>query len=118
MTENRYLDLPADFQPSPGWVHSSIWVLVDVAAYTQARGEDVRWCKFERVAPGTASVYPVKARVPGRGQGQWKFSEVRVWRVERNVIAGLYELHRDIGADLPPGIDADWLKRALDQGGS
>lgn len=116
--EQRYIELPEDFRPSPEWRYSSLEVLADVAPYTGASGEDVRWCHFERVAAGDASVYPVKASVPDRGQGQWKFSEVRQWRAERAVLEGLYELHRDTGTDLPPGIDADWLRRAIDQGGS
>ncbi len=113
----RYIELPSDFRPSSSWIYSGLEVLVDVAPYTgmyKAGGKDMRWCSFERVAAaGSLSVFPVKAQVPGRGIGQWKFSEVQGWRYEASTLAALSELHRSIGADLPPGIDAEWLERAL-----
>lgn len=115
MRRTRYIELPEDFRPGPAWTHGGYEVLVDCTPYTATLERDWRWCEFTRVAPGMASVYPVKAKVPGRGEGQWKFEEVKRWRVERHILETRYELHRDIGAELPPGIDADWLARALDK---
>jgi len=36
----------------------------------------VRRCRVTRLAVGSASVYPIKFEVPGRGEGQCKLSEV------------------------------------------
>jgi hypothetical protein len=118
VSEPRYIELPENFRPDFGWISSAIEVLVDVAPYIHGGSEDIRWCKFTRVAPGSASVYPVKAEVPGRGQGQWKFSEVRRWRAERSVFIGLLEAHHHGGGELPHGLAVSWLERAIDQGGS
>lgn len=48
-------------------------LLVDATAYGLA-GEV--WAPFDHVAPGSAAVYPYKVRLPGRGIGQYKASEV------------------------------------------
>jgi len=78
--------------------HDSIMVgdeiLVDTTAYGVA-GE--HWCPLEYGSPGTASVYPFKATVPGRGTGQWRASEILAWRrpLDR------HELWRTILAETP-----------------
>lgn len=61
------------------WVRDNSWtgglyVLVSTRCYS-GRVEP-EWVYVDRVAPGTASVYPVKGKVRDRGNGQWKFSEV------------------------------------------
>lgn len=35
------------------------------------------WCYVMRLAPGSLATYPIKVQVPGRGEGQYKASEVR-----------------------------------------
>ena len=52
-------------------------LLVDTSAYG-VPGE--HWCEVTGLAPGSASVYPYKVQVPGRGQGQYRASEVLGWR--------------------------------------
>lgn len=118
MTRQRYLELPEDFKPSPTWHYGGLEVLVDCTLYTAALERDWRWCEFLKLAPGDESLFPVKAMVPNRGIGQWKLEEVKRWRYERTILEALEELHRKNGTDLPPGVDADWLTQALNEGGS
>lgn len=66
-----------------GWELGHVEALVDVEAYVDEPGPVWRWCRFEHIAPGTASVYPFKLAVPGRGQGQFKNDEIRMWRIKR-----------------------------------
>lgn len=49
-------------------------ILVNCSAYGVA---GLHWCRVELISPGTASVYPYKARVPDRGLGQWRLGEVQ-----------------------------------------
>lgn len=55
-------------------------VKVDASAYTRA---GVEWAAVEGVAPGTASVYPVKVRLSNGAPGQFKVSECLEARVGR-----------------------------------
>lgn len=55
-------------------VRGVLQVLVSTRAYT-GRVEP-EWCELDYVAVGDASVYPVKARLPERGIGQWSVLEV------------------------------------------
>lgn len=71
-------DLPVN-QGGGGWT-GGFDMLVSTRNYTGLI--DPGWVPFERLAMGTAAVYPYKGRIPGAGQGQWKRSEilaVRVW---------------------------------------
>lgn len=52
-------------------------VLVDTSAYG-VPGE--HWCEVVGLAPGSASVYPYKVDVPGRGHGQYRAREILAWR--------------------------------------
>lgn len=52
-------------------------VLVDCTAYGV---QGMRWCLVESHALGSAAVYPIKVRVPGRGQGQFRPREVEAER--------------------------------------
>lgn len=61
------------------WIRDNSWtgglyVLVSTRPYTGR--VDPEWIYVDRVSPGSASVYPVKGKIPDRGNGQWKFSEV------------------------------------------
>lgn len=74
---------------------SGLYCLVDTTAY----GVDGwQWCAFQRMATGTASVYPIKAKVPpGRGSGQWKPAEVRAWHhKDPRLLAELVDAHRHV----------------------
>lgn len=48
-------------------------VLVDTGCYCDA---GTVWCRVTRIAPGTASVFPIKAEMPNGVEGQFKPSEV------------------------------------------
>ena len=48
-------------------------VYVDCSAYGV---EGYHWCRVTHIAPGSASIYPIKFKVPERGIGQCKASEV------------------------------------------
>lgn len=54
-------------------------VLIDVSAYN-AQVDEPQWCEVSHLAAGSASVYPYKVRIPGRGEGQYRASEVLAWR--------------------------------------
>lgn len=110
---SRYLCLPPDFRPEQGWVYGGLEAFVDCGPYLGG-DHDVRWCKFLRLAPGSAAVFPVKVQVPNRGEGQYKFEEVEAWRYERSVLEALFHHHIDgEPTPLPPGIDVDWLAREI-----
>lgn len=49
-------------------------ILVDTTPYD---GKGYCWLPLDHIAPGTASVYPVKARTADGGPGQWRFGEIR-----------------------------------------
>lgn len=70
----------AAWKPEPAFNGlGGLYCLVETTSY----GVDGwHWCKFKRTAPGTASIYPVKAEVPDRGEGQWKYEEVAGWHYE------------------------------------
>lgn len=51
-----------------------IELLVDTSQYG-VEGEN--WCPWVCTSPGTASVYPFKVRIPGRGIGQYHAAEVK-----------------------------------------
>jgi hypothetical protein len=71
-------DLPVN-EGGGGWT-GGFDMLVSTREYT-GRVDPV-WVPFERLAMGTAAVYPYKGRIPDAGQGQWKRAEilaVRVW---------------------------------------
>lgn len=55
-------------------VRGVLQVLVSTRAYTGH--VEPEWCEVDHVAVGDASVYPVKARMPERGLGQWSILEV------------------------------------------
>jgi uncharacterized protein YegP (UPF0339 family) len=87
---------------------------VDVCAYMRDhRPSRFLWCSLTNVAPNVNAAYPVKARVPGRGVGQWKYEEVRAWRAERRFLEDHLELYRQIGAGLPPGLSVPMIEEAL-----
>lgn len=109
----RYVTLPDDFRPERSWHYGGLEAFVDVGPYLGG-DPDFRWCRFRRLAPGTAAVFPVKLAVPNRGEGQWKFEEVMGWRYNRSVLEALYHNHVDgVPTALPPGIDAGWLAGEL-----
>jgi hypothetical protein len=47
-----------------------------VNTYPYSNYNDDQWCLVEAIAPGSAAVYPVKVAIPGRGRGQYKYSEL------------------------------------------
>ncbi len=55
-------------------IHPNAIVLVDTTAYGLP-GEN--WCAIDYISEGSASVYPIKVKVPGRGIGQYKLEEVK-----------------------------------------
>lgn len=55
-------------------------VLVDVSAYVGANEPRLAWCVVTGMAPGSASVYPYKVAIPGRGTGQYRAREILAWR--------------------------------------
>lgn len=55
-------------------IRSGDRILIDSTCYGVP---GLRWCRVTRLAHGTASVYPIKYEVPGRGEGQCKVSEVK-----------------------------------------
>jgi hypothetical protein len=57
--------------PGPGDGH--VKLLVNTAPYGVA---GLTWCDWDHTAQGTAATYPYKVRVPGRGVGQYRASEV------------------------------------------
>lgn len=120
----RYLALPADFRPERGHHYAGLEAFVDCSPYLGG-DRDFRWCEVERIAPGTASVFPVKVQVPDRGEGQFKFEEVEGWRYLRIVLEMHADADRARGLELrgpqppreqssiPPGIDREWLAGVL-----
>lgn len=59
----------------------SVEVFVDVSAYN-GDVAPLQWCLILRVLfPGSAGVYPVKVQIPDRGEGQFKWSEIRDVRI-------------------------------------
>lgn len=56
-----------------GWT-GGLDLLVKTYEYTGR--SDAEWCPFERVAAGDAAVYPWKARIADRGEGQWKRCDI------------------------------------------
>jgi hypothetical protein len=71
-------DLPLN-EGGGGWT-GGFDLLVATTAYTGRA--DPEWCPFERLAMGTAAVYPYKVQIPGGGIGQFRRTEiqgVRVW---------------------------------------
>jgi hypothetical protein len=52
-------------------------LLVDGNPYT---GAGIEWGTFERTAPGSASVYPLKVRLSNGALGQFKLAEVQAAR--------------------------------------
>lgn len=102
-----WLYLPG-WQPAPEWTHGGAQGLVDVRAYVDPGREGPlwAWCPLERVDPAnTAGAYPFKLRVPGRGVGQWKAEEVRMWRVGHDVLAASGAEHARQGdrlGEFPP----------------
>lgn len=61
------------------WLIPGDELLVDVSAYGWPEPQ-LRWCAVTKLAPGSASVYPYKVKIPGRGEGQYRASEVLAWR--------------------------------------
>lgn len=55
-------------------------LLVDVAVYFGELLPRLEWCRVVSLAPGSAAVYPYKVRIPRRGVGQYRASEVMGWR--------------------------------------
>lgn len=55
-------------------------VLVDVSDYTRTDESDEQWAMVVSFAPGSASVYPIKAQMHRRGVGQFTAREVLAWR--------------------------------------
>jgi hypothetical protein len=85
-------------------------VYVDCTAYGL---DGPHWCEVTSLSPGDMAEYPIKAKVPGRGEGQFKGSEVIAlrtpeWladtRVERHRIEGRYRFTdpRPDREDTPP----------------
>jgi hypothetical protein len=66
-------------------------VFVDCTAYAV---EGYHWCRVTHIAPGTASVYPIKFKVPGKGIGQCKASEVLGVRTQDWLVQTRAELRR------------------------
>lgn len=61
--------------PDELWPRVGQEMLVDCSNYAHGMGS--QWLRVTRVLPlWSAGVYPLKAMVPGRGEGQWKRSEV------------------------------------------
>lgn len=118
----KYLTLPEDFVPQRSWAYGGLQGLVDVKPYSRTSHADVRWCAFVYVAPGDAAVYPYKFEMPQRsGVLQFKLAEVVGWRYEMFVLEALADgwLGRtaarltDRDEAILPGLDNDWLLRAL-----
>lgn len=120
MTDSRYITLPDSFKPETGYIYGGLEGKADCEPYTRhGTGQaDLRWMSLVRVSPGSASVFPVKLAVPGRGEGQFKYDEVVEWRYERVVLEALVELDQNkalwavfadrTGSAIPPGIDPQW----------
>ena len=67
-------EAPVNFEPVVGIkLTHGMEVYVDCSAYGV---EGFHWCRVDWVAHGTASVYPIKFDVPGKGTGQCKAEEV------------------------------------------
>lgn len=66
-------------------------LLVDISNY--AMTDKPEWCSFLYSVPGSASVYPYKVQIPGKGVGQYRAREVLAW-------ARPVELHRRLVEEL------------------
>lgn len=86
-------------EPKPDWTNTAVEALVDVSDYVDHGGEaDWRWCQLDRVLfRESAGVYPVKVRIPGRGQGQYRHEEVRAYRIDLDVLLSASETHAERG---------------------
>ncbi len=64
-----------------GYCYSgAVEMLVNAQPYTHTSFPDMQWLPVKRIASGEAAVYPLKADIPDRGEGQWKLSEVQGFR--------------------------------------
>lgn len=57
-----------------GLRNGCIYLLVDTTVYGVP---GLHWCQWDHTSLGDAAVYPYKVRIPGRGIGQYKASEVQ-----------------------------------------
>ncbi len=68
--------------PRAGYVNNnSVEAYVDTSAYGL---DGWRWCVVTGCSVGSASVYPLKVDVPGRGKGQYRLDEARGFRMTRD----------------------------------
>lgn len=83
----------SDIEPPGPWPGDE--ALVDTSAYGV---EGQHWCRVtRRLGDWSAAVYPLKVHVPGRGEGQFKLSEVVEFRTPPSVAAMLADVERMTG---------------------
>jgi hypothetical protein len=72
-------------------------IFVDCTAYGVP---GYHWCRFSGVAPGSASVYPIKFEVPDKGIGQCKPEEVMGVRTSEGVAEARAMVLESVGKPL------------------